>query len=56
MTGDDVTECIGGAQGLSESDLHRAYETGCDPRLNYAQSIEMAFLTARLLDHGRPTP
>ena len=49
LTGQDVTECIGGAQGLSEKDLGRAYETGCDPRLNYSQSLEMAFLIADLM-------
>src|SRR5687767_1115916 len=38
MTGDDVTECVGGAQRLGEADLERKYDTGCDPRLNYAQS------------------
>jgi 3-deoxy-7-phosphoheptulonate synthase len=41
LTGDDVTECIGG--GLSESDLDRNYASACDPRLNYRQSLEMAF-------------
>ncbi len=43
LTGDDVTECIGGATGISESDLSRNYETLCDPRLNQAQALEMAF-------------
>ena len=47
LTGDDVTECLGGPGGLSEDDLDRRYETWCDPRLNYAQSLEMAF---RLLE------
>ena len=42
MTGDDVTECMGGARGLSEVDLHQAYKTLCDPRLNYDQALEMA--------------
>jgi 3-deoxy-7-phosphoheptulonate synthase len=46
MTGDDVTECLGGPQELSEADLPRSYDTWCDPRLNYAQSLEMAFLLA----------
>ena len=41
LTGDDVTECIGG--GLSESDLDKSYLTACDPRLNYRQAMEMAF-------------
>lgn len=43
LTGDNVTECLGGAQELAESDLARNYETYCDPRLNYVQSLEMAF-------------
>ncbi len=43
LTGDNVTECLGGMQGLAETDLHRQYETYCDPRLNYVQSLEMAF-------------
>ncbi|HJU84055.1 MAG TPA: 3-deoxy-7-phosphoheptulonate synthase class II [Holophagaceae bacterium] len=49
LTGGPVTECLGGSQGLSEADLARAYETGCDPRLNRSQSLEMAFLIAELL-------
>jgi 3-deoxy-7-phosphoheptulonate synthase len=49
LTGDDVTECIGGPQRIREEDLTRAYETGCDPRLNYGQSLEMAFHIARML-------
>ena len=49
LTGEDVTECTGGAQGLSDADLPRAYETGCDPRLNGGQSLEMAFLIAQML-------
>lgn len=53
LTGNDVTECTGGAQGLDESDLSTAYETWCDPRLNYAQSLEMAFLIARRLQVRR---
>ncbi len=53
LTGDDVTECTGGAIGLGEDDLSRNYQTWCDPRLNYAQSLEMAFLLTRLLgDRG----
>jgi 3-deoxy-7-phosphoheptulonate synthase len=49
LTGEDVTECTGGTQGLTEADLPRAYETGCDPRLNGSQSLEMAFLIARMV-------
>lgn len=47
LTGDDVTECVGGANGLNEGDLDMNYETFCDPRLNYEQSLEMAFLVAK---------
>ncbi len=47
LTGEDVTECIGGARGQSEDDLARAYESEVDPRLNYEQSLELAFLIAR---------
>ncbi|RKS74076.1 3-deoxy-D-arabinoheptulosonate-7-phosphate synthase [Motilibacter peucedani] len=50
LTGDDVTECIGGASGLSEPDLVLRYETACDPRLNHSQSLELAFLVAEMLD------
>ncbi len=53
LTGDDVTECTGGPQELGETDLDRAYETYCDPRLNYAQAHEMAFLIARALQDFR---
>ncbi|GBR53409.1 2-dehydro-3-deoxyphosphooctonate aldolase [Neokomagataea thailandica NBRC 106555] len=49
MTGQDVTECIGGAQCLTEADLGDRYETFCDPRLNAEQSLEMAFLLAHEL-------
>jgi 3-deoxy-7-phosphoheptulonate synthase len=42
LTGDDVTECTGGARGLTETDLERAYKSQVDPRLNYEQSLEMA--------------
>ena len=49
LTGDNVTECTGGAIGLLEQDLDTNYETFCDPRLNYSQSLEMAFLIAKLL-------
>lgn len=47
LTGDNVTECVGGANGLSETGLDINYETYCDPRLNYEQSLEMAFLVAK---------
>jgi 3-deoxy-7-phosphoheptulonate synthase len=45
LTGEDVTECIGG--GLSEADLDKKYLSVCDPRLNYAQALEMAFRVGR---------
>ncbi|HEX6983360.1 MAG TPA: 3-deoxy-7-phosphoheptulonate synthase class II [Balneolaceae bacterium] len=47
LTGDNVTECVGGANGLHEGELHKNYKTYCDPRLNYQQSLEMAFLIAK---------
>lgn len=46
MTGQDVTECIGGAQAISEADLSSRYHTHCDPRLNGEQALELAFLIA----------
>ena len=48
MTGEDVTECVGGSEGLGIEDLSRNYESYCDPRLNYRQSLEMAFIIATL--------
>ncbi len=49
MTGDNVTECTGGAYGLSENDLSKRYTTQCDPRLNSDQVLELAFLIADTL-------
>ena len=49
MTGDDVTECLGGSLEVREDDLGRNYETACDPRLNGSQALEMAFRIAELL-------
>ncbi len=49
LTGEDVTECLGGAQEISDSDLAGRYETACDPRLNTQQSLELAFLVAEML-------
>lgn len=46
MTGQDVTECIGGAQAITEEDLSSRYHTHCDPRLNGQQALELAFLLA----------
>jgi 3-deoxy-7-phosphoheptulonate synthase len=47
LTGDDVTECTGGARGLGDGDLARAYHTSVDPRLNYEQALELAMLIGR---------
>ncbi len=49
LTGDDVTECLGGGNQISEKDLESRYETACDPRLNHSQSLELAFLVAEML-------
>ncbi len=49
LTGDDVTECVGGGESLLEADLVHAYESVCDPRLNRVQSLELAFLVAEML-------
>lgn len=49
MTGQDVTECIGGAQAISEVHLRDRYHTHCDPRLNASQSLELAFLISEEL-------
>ncbi|GIE84854.1 class II 3-deoxy-7-phosphoheptulonate synthase [Actinoplanes regularis] len=49
LTGEDVTECLGGAQGIEDLDLPGRYETACDPRLNTQQSLELAFLVAEML-------
>ncbi|MFE2727628.1 class II 3-deoxy-7-phosphoheptulonate synthase [Kitasatospora sp. NPDC059327] len=49
LTGEDVTECLGGAQEISDEDLMERYETACDPRLNTRQSVELAFLVAEML-------
>ena len=53
LTGDNVTECLGGASGVTEADLARAYRTQVDPRLNYEQALEMALLLARLMAQQR---
>jgi len=56
MTGQEVTECLGGAHKLTETDLSRAYQTNCDPRLNAEQSLELAFLIAEELKARRVRP
>ncbi|MCY4222278.1 MAG: 3-deoxy-7-phosphoheptulonate synthase class II [Thiotrichales bacterium] len=53
MTGQDVTECVGGVQALSEDELAGRYHTHCDPRLNASQSIEIAFRIAQMLREER---
>jgi 3-deoxy-7-phosphoheptulonate synthase len=53
MTGQDVTECTGGAQEITADDLRNRYHTQCDPRLNASQSLELAFLIANSLKEGR---
>jgi 3-deoxy-7-phosphoheptulonate synthase len=49
LTGDDVTECVGGGEALAEADLVHRYETVCDPRLNRVQSLDLAFEVAEML-------
>ena len=53
LTGDNVTECLGGAREITDTDLESKYETACDPRLNNEQSLELAFLVTDLLRNGR---
>jgi len=55
LTGDDVTECVGGGEALVEGDLGNRYESVCDPRLNRVQSLELAFLVAEMLREATPT-
>ncbi|MBL6932671.1 MAG: 3-deoxy-7-phosphoheptulonate synthase class II [Rhodospirillales bacterium] len=53
MTGQDVTECVGGEQAITEADLSARYHTHCDPRLNAKQALELAFLISEALKEGR---
>ncbi len=53
LSGEDVTECIGGARGLAEADLERAYKSRVDPRLNYEQALETALRISKHLRPGR---
>jgi 3-deoxy-7-phosphoheptulonate synthase len=53
LTGDNVTECVGGGDEISDTDLDNRYETMCDPRLNGRQSLDLAFRTADLIRTGR---
>lgn len=49
LTGDDVTECVGGGEEISHDDLASRYESVCDPRLNHTQALELSFLVAEML-------
>eukprot|EP00040_Diaphanoeca_grandis_P030170 m.177897 g.177897 ORF g.177897 m.177897 type:complete len:487 (-) comp31915_c0_seq1:306-1766(-) len=55
LTGEDVTECVGGSCGLRADDLDQNYETFCDPRLNWQQSMEIAFKMVGMLKRCKPT-
>ena len=58
LTGDNVTECIGGARGLKEDDLGRAYHSRVDPRLNYEQALEMTLRISKIIQtmNGKAMP
>ena len=59
MTGQNVTECVGGSKAVTETDLSDRYHTHCDPRLNADQSLELAFIVSERLKRereGRPEP
>ena len=51
LTGNDVTECLGGSEKILDTDLNKRYESVCDPRLNHQQSLELAFLVAEMLSN-----
>ena len=53
LTGEDVTECLGGGSGITEEDLSKNYVSLCDPRLNYQQSLEIAFLLAGAISKAK---
>ena len=53
MTGQNVTECVGGADQITEENLGDRYHTHCDPRLNANQALELAFLVAEMLKKQR---
>jgi 3-deoxy-7-phosphoheptulonate synthase len=53
LTGEDVTECTGGARGLTDTDLQRAYRSTVDPRLNHEQALELALLIAERSQNQR---
>ncbi|MER8070760.1 class II 3-deoxy-7-phosphoheptulonate synthase [Streptomyces sp. NPDC094034] len=52
LTGEDVTECVGGGAELGFADLHRSYESACDPRLNGDQALDLTFLVAEMFNPG----
>jgi 3-deoxy-7-phosphoheptulonate synthase len=52
VTGENVTECVGGSHGPSEADLALAYESEVDPRLNHEQTLELSFLIAQKMKNG----
>ena len=54
LTGENVTECTGGASGVTDADLRRDYRSNLDPRLNYEQALEMALLLAQLMTEKKP--
>ena len=54
MTGQNVTECTGGARAISDEDLNDRYHTVCDPRLNAEQSLDLAFLAGRPAQNQAP--
>jgi len=54
MTGDDVTECVGGVSAVTEATLADRYNTYCDPRLNASQALELAFLVAEEVHAQKP--
>lgn len=54
MTGDDVTECVGGVSAVTETSLSDRYHTYCDPRLNASQAFELAFLVAKEIHTQKP--
>ena len=56
LTGDDVTECLGGSEHIDEETLATRYESLCDPRLNHMQSLELAFLVAEELTRRAVNP
>jgi 3-deoxy-7-phosphoheptulonate synthase len=56
LTGDNVTECLGGFDSISENQLHLRYTTTCDPRLNARQAIDLAFRVAEILSAPGKSP